>query len=50
MEEENHFTLQALSTAVKQAPMIPVAMTILDIQIRGLSLLMTRFDGKSKRT
>jgi hypothetical protein len=45
-----YLRLHALLTAVKHVPITPVARTIRDIQIRGLSLLMMRLEGKSKMT
>jgi hypothetical protein len=48
--KRRNLRLQGDCTAAKQDPTTPVAKTILAIQTRGLSLLIMRFDGKSKMT
>lgn len=49
-KKRNSLRDQASWTAAKQAPMRPAAKTILAIQILGLSLLMTRLEGRSNIT
>jgi len=46
----NNFRLHASCTAVKHVPTTPTAMTMRAIHTRGLSRLMTRLEGRSKRT